>query len=134
MIVAATHLSPWVTLVLASALLFTMAWYWGRLAGADVHPLRRRIRRASLVFGLLAVVAAALGFGIIDPDATPLPYLFAWLAAALALLGVVLLAMFDAFASIRMHRRELAITRRESADALRRATDNVIADSVKDKL
>ncbi|MDZ4752897.1 MAG: hypothetical protein SGJ11_00185 [Phycisphaerae bacterium] len=115
---AATHLSPWLTVVLASALFVAMAWYWTRLADSAVPPVRRRIRRMSLVFALFGVFAAALGFGVIDPDARPLPYVVAWFAAGLGLLSVIVLVMVDTFATFRMHQRDLAAMHRERNVAL----------------
>jgi hypothetical protein len=124
---AATHLDPWLTVSLAAIVLVGMAWYWPRLAAPEIPRIRRRIRRASLLVGLLGVVGAALGFGLIDPDRTPIPYLFAWAGAGLAIGTVVLLAVVDALVSVRIHRQAMGAVRRESAASLGRAIDEVRA-------
>jgi hypothetical protein len=127
MTAAATHLDPWLTVTLAAIVLLGMAWYWPRLAAPEIPRLRRRIRRASLLVGCLGVIGAALGFGLIDPDRTPIPYLFAWAGAGLAIGAVVLLAIIDALVSVRIHRRAMGEVRRESARQLGRAIDEARA-------
>jgi drug/metabolite transporter (DMT)-like permease len=120
-LLAATHMSPLLTLAFSTVLLFGMAWYWPRLGQPGIPPQRRRVRRASLLFCLVGVIAATLGFGIIDPDARPVPYAFAWLAAATAILVVILLAALDALLSVRLHHRAVSDARRQSAEALGKA-------------
>ncbi len=121
MTLAVTHLSPGVAVTIASAIILAMAWYWPRLARAEVSVAHRRVRRASLVLGLVGLIGATLGFGIIDPDATPVPYMVAWGAASLAIFGVVMLALLDALISLRLHRAAMGETRRRSAESLARA-------------
>ncbi len=127
MSLAATHLDPWLTVALAAILLLAMAWYWPRLSAAEMPRVRRRIRRASLLVGCLGIVGAALGFGLIDPDRTPIPYLAAWAGAGLAIGTVVLLAIVDAIVSVHIHRRAMGVMRRESAASLGRAIDEARA-------
>lgn len=118
---AATHLPPWLAILFASLLILAMAWYWPRLGRADIHPQRRQIRRLSLLFSLTGLVAATLGFGVIDPDARPVHYSIAWLAASCAILVVVLLAMLDALLSLRLHQRAIRSAEREHRESLSRA-------------
>lgn len=110
---AATHMAPWLAVSIAGGLVAVMAWYWPRLGRPEIPAARRRVRRTSLLFSLAGLVAATLGFGIIDPDARRVPYAMTWAAAAMAILVVVLLALVDAVVSLRIHRRAMEAMRRE---------------------
>jgi membrane protein YdbS with pleckstrin-like domain len=105
-------------LVAAVALLVGMALYWPRLARPEVPPSRRRLRRASLCFGVVAAVAAALGFAMVDPDVHPLPYAIIWAGGLIALFAVVVLAVLDALLTMHLHRAEFRAMRRANADGL----------------
>lgn len=124
---ATTHFEPLVAVGLASVIILAMAWYWPRLSRPEMPVTRRRIRRASLLIGLLGLIAATLGFGIIDPDARPMPYFAAWGAASLAIFVVVMLALLDALVSLRMHRTAMTSMRRERAATLGKAIDEAKA-------
>lgn len=121
MTLATTHLHPIVAASLAAVVLLLMGWYWPKLSSPETPVLRRRIRRLSMLIGFFGIIAAAMGFGLIDPDARPMPYFAAWGAAALAIFGVVMLAVVDALVSIRIHRAAMRQARRESAESLGRA-------------
>lgn len=118
---AATHMAPWLAVLLSGVLVAAMAWYWPRLGRGDIPAERRRVRRISLMFSLAGLVAATLGFGIIDPDARRVPYALAWLGAGAAILVVILLAIVDAFLSMRLHRKAIRTMRREREVTLGKA-------------
>lgn len=112
-LLAATHMAPWLAVSLSGILVAAMAWYWPRLGRGDIPVQRRRVRRISLMFSLAGLMAATLGFGIIDPDARRVPYALAWLAAGVAILVVILLAIVDAFLSMRLHRKAIRTMRQQ---------------------
>jgi hypothetical protein len=118
---AAVHLPAWFAVGFAGVIIFAMAWYWPRLGRPEIPPERRRVRRLSLLFGLVGLCAATIGFGIVDPDARPVPYAMTWFAASVALLIVVLLAVLDAILSMRLHRRAISAMRNERERSLGRA-------------
>lgn len=127
MTLAEVHLPTLPVLAGGAACLVAMAWYWTRLGDADVPPARRTVRRLSLGFGVVAIGAAVFGFGIVDPDVRPMPYVVAWTLGGVALALTVALAVLDAFVSVGLHRRERAEWRRESAERLARAIDEARA-------
>lgn len=118
LIVAEVHLPTLPLLIAGSICLVAIAWYWSKLGEGGVPPVRRAVRRASLACGLVVVVAATYGFGIVDPDVRPRPYVAAWLIGGVALLATILLAVVDAVVSVVLHRRELAEWRAERAGRL----------------
>jgi peptidoglycan/LPS O-acetylase OafA/YrhL len=121
MTLAEVHLPTLPVLAAGAACLLAMAWYWVQLARPDVPPARHIVRRLSLGFGVLAIAVAVFGFGIVDPDVRPMPYVLAWTIGAVALVMSVALAVVDALVSIGLHRRGRAAWQRESAERLVRA-------------
>ena len=112
-----THLPGWATCVVLAVAAFAGVWYWRRLRRGSVPMIRRRLRRASLVIGGGVLVAAAAASGWIDPDVDQIPYLVTWAGVVLGLLVLVVLALVDAFVSVRLHQRSL--DRRLVRDTLR---------------
>ncbi|MAD19400.1 MAG: hypothetical protein CMJ52_04155 [Planctomycetaceae bacterium] len=112
-----THLPAWTTCVVLLAAAVAGGWYWRRLRRGSVPRIRRRLRRASLVTGGGVLAASAAAAGFIDPDLHQLPYVLTWAVVVLGLLVLVVLALIDAFVSIRLHQRSL--DRRLVRDTLR---------------
>lgn len=115
--VAAVHLSPFLTVpVLLLAAVGGVA-YWRRLSRASVPKLRRRLRRAGLLVGLVGAVAGVAAISFIDPDLEPVAYLVAWGLVAAVLVPAVTIAAMDAVVTVRFHQRSLE--RRAVRDAAR---------------
>ncbi|MAI72071.1 hypothetical protein OAL71_02500 [Phycisphaerales bacterium] len=112
-----THLPPWATLAIAAPFLLIGLWYWRRLGRSAVIPVRRRIRRFSLLMGGVATIATVMATGWIDPDVRPISYLSGWAVVMVTLFALVVCAVIDAIVSIRLHQR--MVDRRLVRDTLR---------------
>jgi hypothetical protein len=112
-----THLSAPTVTAIAVPLLLAGFWYWRRLGRISVLPIRRRIRRISLLMAGVAMIATAAATGWIDPDVWPISYLSVWAVAMITLLILVLCAVLDAVVSIRLHQR--IVDRRLFRDTIR---------------
>jgi hypothetical protein len=114
---ARTHLSAPTVTAIAVPLLLAGFWYWRRLGRISVLPIRRRIRRFSLLMAGVAMIATAAATGWIDPDVSPISYLSVWAVVMITLLILVLCAVIDAVVSIRLHQR--IVDRRLVRDTIR---------------
>ncbi|MDZ4830593.1 MAG: hypothetical protein SGJ09_10405 [Phycisphaerae bacterium] len=123
MMIAATHLDPILAGIVGAALLLAIAWYWPQLGAPGVPTARRRLRRASLVVASIGVCSATIGFGLVDPDQTPIPYAIAWGVGGVALLVMMIAAIVDALLSLRLHMNESRAMRRGGVDELTKAVD-----------
>lgn len=113
---AAVHVHPVVSMLLACVVCAILVWYWHRLGGDEVPESRRRIRRASLVvmFASLPVMVRALSF--VD-EQTPVDYIVSWAMILVLLLLVVLTAFIDLWNNVRL--RQIALEE-EAVDAAAR--------------
>jgi hypothetical protein len=93
--------------VIAAPLLFVGIWYWRRLGRASVLPIRRRIRRVSLLMASIAMIATLAATGWIDADVRPISYVSVWAIVMITLFILILSAFVDAFVSIRLHQKSV---------------------------
>ncbi|MDA0294439.1 MAG: hypothetical protein O3A19_07145 [Planctomycetota bacterium] len=104
---ARTHIPAPVAEVIAAPLLFVGIWYWRRLGRASVLPIRRRIRRVSLLMASIAMIATLAATGWIDADVRPISYVSVWAIVMITLFILILSAFVDAFVSIRLHQKSV---------------------------
>lgn len=104
MILAAVHVSPWVTVPAAASLVCALAWYWLHLGRTDVPAGRRRIRRLSLLLALAALAATVVGMSFVDSAVHQTGYVVAWALVLLCVLAIMLAAAVDVFVSLSIQR------------------------------
>lgn len=115
--IAEVHLSPGVTVPLLVVAVVAAAGYWRRLARASVPRIRRRLRRAGLLVGLVAALASVVAMSFLDPEARPGSYLVLWGLIVALLVPAVSIAVADVMVTVRLHRTSLE--RRAARDAVR---------------
>jgi hypothetical protein len=126
MLLAAVHLSPYVSLPLAVALAAVMIWYWVRIGSASVPISRRKIRRFSIAIMFLALPVFVRGLSFLDHQnpADKQQYVMTWTIATFMLFMVVATALIDAINSLRLHQRHqhqaMHAAAAELAEALQR--------------
>lgn len=118
LVVGAVHVAPWVTAPLGAVVGLALGWLWWWQGRDGVPPSRRRIRRASLLLGLVLVPMLVAGLSFVDPSVDPRRYAEIW-SLVLVLLGlIVATAVIDAVNSLRVHALEQRAESRGEADAL----------------
>lgn len=119
-------LAPWwIVVPLAAVALLATASHIIVLREAPAGALpesRRRIRIATSWVIMVAIPLTAYAFGIASP-AKPGIYSMVWLAVVGLLGAIVLLAMLDAFNTVRLHRDETRRLRQDLGKPLRGTDD-----------
>jgi peptidoglycan/LPS O-acetylase OafA/YrhL len=119
-VLAAVHVSPFVTVPVLVVLLIAGAAYWRRLGRGSVPRPRRRLRRLGLAVGGVAAITGTAALSVFDPDLRPRGYLLAWGVVVCLLLPAVLVAAADAIFTIRLHQRSLERRLQRDARRIRR--------------
>ena len=123
-------MSPFLSVGLGAMMVASCVWYWHQLGSLEVRPSTRGLRRSSLVFSVLAVVALVRAASFIDYEAQPALYIQAWLAAVALVFLVVVFVAFDVFNSFRIQRRELENEALDNASKLSSQLNDVMKSSV----
>tara|TARA_B100001059_G_scaffold196384_1_gene201324 strand:+ start:795 stop:1220 length:426 start_codon:yes stop_codon:yes gene_type:complete len=105
--IASLDMSPLLSIGIGVVLVISCVWYWHQLGDIEVRRSTRGLRRSSLVFAVLAVVALVRAASFIDYESHPGLYIEAWLAAVALIFLVVVFVALDVFNSFRIQRREL---------------------------
>jgi len=109
------HMVPWwASAPVAIASLAVLAWYFRRLGGAEVPRERRTVRRLSILFAAVAIVALVVGLTVIHPHENRRGFALAWLAVALASSSCLVLALLDILLTARRGVAEFRALRRET--------------------
>ena len=116
--IASVDMSPFLSVSLGIVLVASSVWYWHQLGAVEVRPSTRGLRRSSLVFAVLAVVALVRAASFIDYESHPALYIEAWLASVALVFLVVVFVAFDVFNSFRIQRKELENEAVENATRL----------------
>ena len=116
--IASLDMSPFLSVALGAIMVASCVWYWHQLGSLDVRPSTRGLRRSSLVFCVLAVVALVRAASFIDYEAQPALYIQAWLAAVALIFLVLVFVALDVFNSFRIQRSELENESIENASKL----------------
>ena len=133
MLLAAVHLSPFVTTSIAAIVLGWIIWYWIRLGRLEVPASRRTLRRATLILiaVLLPIIVAALSF--LDPAQHQRPYIMTWIGAMLVIAILVIVAGLDAVNTMRLVQQQTHEELREAAgdlaDAIKARKQSLLASS-----
>jgi peptidoglycan/LPS O-acetylase OafA/YrhL len=132
-VIASLDMSPFLSVGLGAGMVASCVWYWHQLGSLDVRPSTRGLRRSSLVFSVLAVVALVRAASFIDYEAQPALYIQAWLGSVALVFLVVVFVAFDVFNSFRIQRRELENESIENASKLSSQLKDVIKLSGREK-
>lgn len=122
---AGRDLGPWtmvpaaVSVPAAIALAVLLAWYFVRLGRAEVPRGRRRLRRASIVCALVALVPLVRALTFVHPHEDRVGWAVSWSIVLFALTGWALLAVIDFVLVARSGLREYDALRRETFGAPR---------------
>jgi len=109
------HMVPWwASGPVAVACLAALGWYFRRLGSGDVPRERRVVRRFSILFAMVAVVALVVGLTVIHPHENRRGFALAWLAVSIASMACLMLAVFDVFLTTRRGLAEFRALRREA--------------------
>ena len=127
--IATLDMSPFLSVGLGAGLVASCVWYWHQLGGLEVRPSTRGLRRSSLVFSVLAVVALVRAASFIDYEAQPALYIQSWLAAVALVFLVVVFVAFDVFNSFRIQRRLLEDEALDNASKLSSQLKDVMESS-----
>lgn len=130
---ASLDMSPPLSVGLGALLVMSCVWYWHQLGGVEVRPSTRGLRRSSLVFSVLAVVALVRAASFIDYESHPSLYIEAWLAAIALVFLVVVFVACDVFNSFRIQRKVLEDEAIENATRLSSQLKDVINRSDSDE-
>ena len=130
---ASLDMSPPLSVGIGVLLVMSCVWYWHQLGGVEVRPSTRGLRRSSLVFSVLAVVALVRAASFIDYESHPALYIEAWLAAVALVFLVVVFVACDVFNSFRIQRKELEHEAIENATKLSSQLKDVINRSGRDE-
>ena len=130
---ASVDMSPPLSVGIGVLLVLSCVWYWHQLGGLEVRPSTRGLRRSSLVFSVLAVVALVRAASFIDYESHPALYIEAWLAAVALVFLVVVFVACDVFNSFRIQRKELEDEAIENATRLSSQLKDVIKRSGRDE-
>ena len=130
---ASLDMSPPLSVGIGVLLVMSCVWYWHQLGGLEVRPSTRGLRRSSLVFSVLAVVALVRAASFIDYESHPALYIEAWLAAVALVFLVVVFVACDVFNSFRIQRKELEDEAIENATRLSSQLKDVIKRSGRDE-
>lgn len=104
----------WLSGPIAVAAICALAWYFRRLGAPDVPRERRAVRRLSIAFAMVAVVALVVGLTVIHPHENRRGFALAWLAVSLACAVCLLLALLDVMLTTRRGLAEFRALRRET--------------------
>lgn len=104
----------WASAPVAVVCLVLLAWYFRRLGGAEVPRERRLVRRFSILFAAVTVVALVVGLTVIHPHENRRGFALAWLAVSIASMACLLLAVLDVFLTTRRGVAEFRALRRET--------------------
>jgi len=125
--IAAVHISPWITLPGALVVLVALGWYWFHLGREHVPAGRRKVRRLSIVCMTLALPAFVRGLSYIDPDVHRPQYVAAWSIAILLMMLLFFTACADVLVTLRVQRKvqdgELRDAAGDIGEALRNAAE-----------
>lgn len=125
-------MSPPLSVGIGCLLVISCVWYWHQLGGLEVRPSTRGLRRSSLVFSVLAVVALVRAASFIDYESDPALYIEAWLAAIALVFLVVVFVACDVFNSFRIQRKALEDEAIENATRLSSQLKDVMNRSRRD--
>jgi hypothetical protein len=128
-VIASLDMSPFLSVGIGLVLVISCVWYWHQLGSLDVRPSTRGLRRSSLVFSVLAVVALVRAASFIDYESHPALYIETWLAAVALVFLVVVFVAFDVFNSFRIQRKELENEALDNASKLSGQLKDVIDTS-----
>ena len=130
--IASVDMPPFLSIGIGIVLVASCVWYWHRLGAIEVLPSTRGLRRSSLVFAVLAVVALIRAASFIDYESHPAKYIEAWLSSVALVFLVVLFVAFDVFNSFRIQRRELEHQAVETATRLNSQLKDLVGRSDRD--
>ena len=119
-LMAAVHLSPWLTVPVALVVVVWALAYWTMLGDAEVPASRRWIRRFSLVIMLIGLPALVRASSFVDPHVDRMAYAQTWTVAIGALFLLIAVAVLDAINSVRLFAAERAELFAESMRRRRR--------------
>lgn len=95
MLLAAVHLSPWISVPLGIVLAALAAWQLQRPVAPGTPPSRTRIRRFSMLVRIALIVPVVIGLSFADPDVVPWRYVWTWGAAMLLLATSFIVTAID---------------------------------------
>ena len=104
--IAATHLSPAVTIPPALVVAGWLLWYWRQLAAPEVPDSRRRIRRASILLMLVTLPSLVGALSFLDTAAHSNQYVVTWLLVLFSTGLLLAAAAIDMLNTLRLGRRE----------------------------
>lgn len=109
------HMVPWwASGPVAVACLAALGWYFRRLGRAEVPRERRLVRRFSILFAAVTVLALVVGLTVIHPHENRRGFALAWLAVSIASMACLLLAVLDVFLTTRRGIVEFRALHREA--------------------
>jgi len=103
-VIAAVHVTPWLTVPAALAIGAGLAWYWRQLGREGIGGVQRFVRRLSIGLMLLALVALVRGLSFVDPVVQGPQYVVAWSVALLLVILVFFVACADGAVTMRLLR------------------------------
>lgn len=106
--IAAVHVHPAITSVLALLVAAVLGWYWHRIGDPSVPASRRRIRRISILCMLLSLPLFIAALSLLDPTihSQKRTYALAWTFALGMLLIIMITAVLDMMNNLRLHTTE----------------------------
>jgi cytochrome bd-type quinol oxidase subunit 2 len=123
-VIAAVHVHPAITSVLALLVAAVLGWYWHRMGDEHVPASRRRIRRISILCMLISLPMFIAALSLLDPAIhnQKRTYALAWTFALGMLLIIIITAVLDMMNNLRLHNTE---QRRAALDSiLKHITEN----------
>lgn len=128
MIFSAALITPAFTVPLAAIIAVWAGWYWTRLGRSDTPPIRRMMRRASLLVMIAALPVYVAGLSFIDPSESPSGYIWTWAIAMVLLMIVLFLAAADIALNLQLHRAEHDVQQLRSMTEIARVLETVRRD------
>lgn len=120
--IAAVHIDPRLTGPVAILLAGYLVWYWMRLGRDDVPASRRRLRRLSISFMLLALPNFVAGLSYIDANVNGAAYIVSWSLSILLMVIIFFTACADYLLTMHLHRQAYL------ADVMRKRARSEAAD------
>lgn len=121
MLLAAVHLSPFITIAIAMLVLGWIIWYWIRLGRPHVPRSRRTLRRISLALMIILIPLLVAALSFLDPAQHQRPYIMTWTGAMVVIAILVIVAGLDAMNTMRIVQQQTHEELREAAGELAEA-------------
>ncbi|MGI9015371.1 MAG: hypothetical protein ACR2GY_14155 [Phycisphaerales bacterium] len=125
MITLAAHFPLTTTLPIAAFALLAIGWYFVRLGRSGVQPLRRRIRRWTMLLLACSVLAMTAGLSFVTAEDSPTIYAAVWVCVIVLVLLMLLTALLDILNNVSMHRSSMS----ETAEMTRQRLLDAVAEA-----